>query len=205
MKTTTTPYIQEEQRRFGAIPRVKAEIRPFDADFDAGLGPGLGTFVNCSCPAAGELLLDSGSVTSASWTSEILMARGGQFTAFIPSCLNLSNYNSSSIYVRSAARYEDVSSETWVKVEWGATGQLDTYFQVKVEFADFIRAWAVDLVGDADDYHRGAASAGLSDCPGIRIGGFNQISPGFIGPGHERLPGAVRGRGPDNLTQDFMD
>lgn len=152
MKTTTTPYIQEEQRRYGAVPRVKAEIRPFDADFDAGLGPGLGIFANCSCPATGKLLLDSGYVTSASWTSEILMARGGQFTAFIPSCLNLSNYNSSSIYVRSAARYEDVSSETWVEVEWDATGQLDTYFQVKVEFADFIRAWAVDLAGDADDY-----------------------------------------------------
>ena len=27
MKTATTQYIQEEQRRFGAVPRVKAEIR----------------------------------------------------------------------------------------------------------------------------------------------------------------------------------
>lgn len=153
MKTATTPYIQEERRRFGAIPKVKAEIRPFDSDFGFGFGPGLGNFLNCSCPGAGVLLLDSGYVTSGSWTSDILQAYQGQLTAVIPSCLNLSNYNSSSIFVRSAARYEAVSSEAWVQVAWGATGQLERYFQVKVEFTDFIRAWALDDAGDADAYN----------------------------------------------------
>jgi hypothetical protein len=150
MKASITPYIQEEQRRFGAVPKVKAEIRPFDFDF--GLGPGLGIFVNCSCPASGEILLDSGYVTSGSWTSEILQTYMGQLTAVIPSCLNLTNYNSNSIFIRTAAHYGDMGSLAWTQLEWGATAPLESYFQVKIEFIDFIRAWAVDLAGDADAY-----------------------------------------------------
>lgn len=132
------------------MPKVKAEIRPFDFDF--GLGPGLGVFVNCSCPASGELLLDAGYVTSGSWTSDILQTYMGQLTAVIPSCTNLSNYSSNSLYLRTAARYDDVSGLAWTRVEWGTTAPLEAYFQVKIEFTDFIRAWAVDLVGDADAY-----------------------------------------------------
>ena len=118
MKTATTPYIQEEQRRFGAVPKIKAEIRPFDFDF--GLGPGLGTFVNCSCPASGELLLNSGYVTSGSWTSEILQTYMGQLTAVIPSCLNLSNYNSSSIYLTHSG---PLWRREWFSLDSGGVGR----------------------------------------------------------------------------------
>jgi hypothetical protein len=148
MKTATTNYIQEEQRRFGAVPRLKAEIRPFDFDF--GLATGSGTFVNCSCPASGELLLDPGYYTSASWTSHVLQGYMGQCSTVIPSLNSLSHYNSSSLFVRSAARSQDVSSAAWVEMALGAKTELELYFQVKVEFSDYVRAWALDLVGDAD-------------------------------------------------------
>jgi hypothetical protein len=151
LKTATTSYIQEEQRRFGAIPKIKAEIRPFDFDF--GLGPGLGTFVNCSCPSAGVLLLDNGYVTSGSWQSDILQTYQGQLTAVMPSSQNRINYNSSSMFIRTTARYEDIYGLPFTQVDWGSTEPLSTYFQVRVEFNDPVRAWALDLEFDGDEYN----------------------------------------------------
>ncbi len=184
MKIATSRYIQEEQRRFGAVPKLKAEIRPFDFDF--GLGPGLGSFVNCSCPSSGVLLLDAGYITSGSWTSDILQAYMGQLTAVLPSCLNLSNYNSSSIFIRTAVRYEEVSGLAWTELEWGATMPLMAYFQVKVVFSDPIRAWALDLVGDMDDYNAYASDQGTDAYVSYAV------DPGFPGKLEEvKLSGIV--------------
>jgi len=161
VKGATTSYIQEERRRAGAVPKIKAEIRPFDVDF--GLGPGLGSFENCSSPSAGALLLDSGYITSGSWTSDILQPYLGQLSAVIPARTALLDYASDRLYLRTAARYGDVNGLAWVEAEWGVQTILEAYFQVKIVFSDFIRAWAVDDAGDADGFTAYAIDQGLDD------------------------------------------
>jgi hypothetical protein len=160
MKTAPTNYIQEEQRVYGAVPRVKAVIKPFDSDFSSGFGPGLGTFTNCSCPSAGVLQLDSGYTVTASWISDVLQAREGQYSHIIPSCSNLLNCYLSSIFLRSAATYAEVNSKSWVEITWGATAALDLYWQVKIEFAISGRSWTANDGGGLNEYTNYATDGG---------------------------------------------
>ena len=55
------------------------------------------------------------------------------------------------------------------------------------------------------DHQRGSAGPGLGDSTGIRINGLLQLGPAFVIPGHKGLPGAVRGRGPDDGRKDLMN
>ncbi|MGQ9919853.1 MAG: hypothetical protein ACUVRZ_00830 [Desulfobacca sp.] len=158
MQPATLEYMQEEQRRRGSVPRLKAEVRPFDVD--CSLGPGVGTFVNSASPAPGVLLIAPGAVGTAGWTSEILQAYAGRITAVTPTSTMGVDYCSSTFWLRSCDRYEAVAEQPWVAVAWDATSPIASYFQVKIECADFIRAWAVDEVGEADDYTAYATATG---------------------------------------------
>jgi len=191
MQQASVGYIQEEQRRRGAVPRLKAEIRPFDVDF--GLAPGLGTFVNCSSPAPGMLTLAPGAVGSASWTSDIMQAYVGRITAVTPTYTNAADYCTSTCWLRSHDCYEAVVEQPWVEVAWGTESPIGTYFQVKIECLDFIRAWAVDNLEEVDGYtayatltgsdtHDSWAVAGA--CPGrladLRLTGVITLGEGEI-------------------------
>lgn len=158
MKRATLGYIQEEGRRCGARPRLKAEIGPFVVD--PGLGPGLGSFVNCACLAPGMIELEPGYVTAASWTSDIRQTGPGRLTAVTPGCLTGIDYMNAALYVRSSTRWADVGQKSWCRVDWGTRILIETYFQVKIEFAGCLRSWAVDEVGAADDMTAYATAVG---------------------------------------------
>ncbi len=158
MKQAGAQYIAEEKRLYGAIPKIMAEILPFDVDI--GLAPGSGTFVNCSAPSSDSLLLDEGYTTSGSWTSDIRQTYLGQLSKVKPTCTNLSGYNSSSLYVRSGASFEEAIDNPWVRADWGSWSLLEAFYQLKIVLADFIRAWAVDDAGDADGHTAYAIDGG---------------------------------------------
>lgn len=175
MQSAAVGYIQEEQRRRGAVPRLKAEIRPFDVD--CGLGPGLGTLVNCSSPAPGVLMLSPGYAGLASWTSEIVQVYAGRITAVTPTYTNAADYCTNTIWVRSSNRYEAVAEQPWVLAAWGAMCPVAAYFQIKIECSDFIRVWAVDDSGEADEYTAYATSTGRDTHDSWAVAG---ASPGRL-------------------------
>lgn len=158
MKQAAVGYIQEEQRRIGAKPRLKAEIRPFDVDF--GLAPGLGNFLNCFCPASRVIALEPGYVISGSWTGEILQNAGGRMTSVTPTWKNCADYFTWTVWLRSDDRYEEVATLPWRRLEGGVETSVAAYFQIKVTCEDFVRAWAVDNMEEADGYTAYATAAG---------------------------------------------
>ena len=62
------------------------------------------------------------------------------------------------------------------------------------------------IVGEIPGHYQSSmAGAGLGHGPGIGVNSFFQVGPAFIIPGHERLPGPIRGRGPDDSLEYFMN
>jgi len=150
VKRVATAYMQEERRQIGAKPRLKAEIGPFGVD--CGLKSSQGVFLHCSCPAAGVLQLADGYVTSGSWTSPVLQPYLGNLSSVIPSCVSLWDYGRPYLLVRTGATVAAVLAAPWEEAAWQTPVALGAYFQLKIEFRDFSRSWAVETVAEADDY-----------------------------------------------------
>jgi hypothetical protein len=150
VKPAGTGYLQEEKRGVGARPRLQVEIGPFAVD--TGLQPGQGSFVNCHCPRLGELRLADGYVTQGSWTSPILQPYLGQLSTVIPSCVSLLAYATAYLFRRAAEDPATLSEAPWLPVAWGGRAELGPYCQLRIEFRDFTRSWAVNTPGEADAY-----------------------------------------------------
>lgn len=170
MRPASVNYLQEEALLRGARPRVRGLIYPFDLDLGLyGIAPGdgwfegewfvdgwfgnveSGPFINTEYGgAAGKLAMQAGYYTSGSWESPIMAA----FTANLATLtwLDLAGYMEVTVALRSAATYAGVAAAAWVNLTSGAEYDLGQYYQLKVEFTETIRAWALDDEADVDDY-----------------------------------------------------
>ncbi len=169
MKQAGTGYGQEEKRGVGARPRLQAEIGPFAMDM--GLQPGQGSFENCHCPQVGELALADGYVTNGSWTSSSLQPYLGQLSTVIPSYVSLVGYATAYLFLRAADNPTALSQAPWLSIAWGSRIKLGRYCQLRIEFGEFTRSWAVTTAGEADAYTAyGLDEAGEMD-PGCAVDG----------------------------------
>ena len=151
MREATVEYLQEEGRARGARPRVKAVLYPFDLDY--GLAEGSGGFDNTEYGGeAGKLAVEEGYYISGAWEGPVMQAHTANLNRVIPNWVDRAGYMETAVKLRSAAEYGGVSEASYQTLTAGEEYDLERYFQVKVEFAESIRAWAVDEEGDADSF-----------------------------------------------------
>jgi hypothetical protein len=151
MRTTSGEYLQEETRNRGARPRVKAVLYPFDLDY--GLAAGSGEFTNTAYGGeAGKLVLASGYFTTASWTSPVLHTFSPYLNLVTASWNNQAGQMEPQVFLRTAASAGAVGSASYLSLSQAAEYALLPYFQVKVEFTETQRHWAVDAGEDADQF-----------------------------------------------------
>ncbi|MBI4795869.1 MAG: hypothetical protein HY790_08555 [Deltaproteobacteria bacterium] len=151
MRTTTSEYLQEENRVRGARPRVKAVIYPFDLDY--GLAPGSGEFINTAYGGEpGKLVLGAGYFTIASWTSPIMHTFSPYLNLAAAFWDDQAGQMEARVYLRAAAGHGEVSDAAYVPLSPSEENPLLPYFQVRVEFRESQRHWAVDAPADADEF-----------------------------------------------------
>jgi len=151
MRQAGGEYLQEEARSRGAQPRVKAVLYPFDLDY--GLAPGSGEFVHTVYGGEpGKLVLEEGYYTSGSWTSPVMHTYSPYLNLVAPSWEDHAGIMELRVYLRAADTPAAVSSSPYVTLTQEKESALGPYFQVKVEFQQSCRAWAVDTPGEADAF-----------------------------------------------------
>jgi hypothetical protein len=151
MRTTSSEYLQEEARQRGARPRVKAVLYPFDLDY--GLAPGSGEFINTAYGGEpGKLVLTEGYFPTASWTSPVLHTFSPYLNLVAVFWDDLAGRMEPQVSLRTAATIGEVGGAAYESMNRGAEYTLLPYFQVRVEFQESQRHWAVDATEDADEF-----------------------------------------------------
>ena len=151
MRQANTDYLKEEARFRGARPRLKAVLYPFDLDY--GLAPGSGTYLNTVYGGVpGTLAMAAGYFTSGSWTSPVLQACSPHLDQVVPIWEDPGSYLDLAVYLRSGATPAEVAASPFAPQTPGALIPLGPYFQVRVQFQETIRAWAVDSAPEADGF-----------------------------------------------------
>jgi len=151
MRTTSSEYLQEEARNRGARARVKAVLYPFDLDY--GLATASGEFMHTAYGGEpGKLVLEEGYFTTASWTSPVLHTFSPYLNLVAASWDDQAGQMEARVSLRAAASAGEVSSASYLSLSQTGEYVLLPYFQVKVEFTETQRHWAVDLPEDADEF-----------------------------------------------------
>ncbi len=151
MRQAAAEYLREEARYRGARPRVRAVLSPFE--LDNGLAPGSGEFVGTAYGGkAGSLAMGDGYHTSGSWTSPIIPTFSPYMDQAVPSWDEPGGHMEVEVRLRTGMTPESVPLAPFVLLAPGTDISLSPYFQVKVDFQETIRAWAVDDLPDADDF-----------------------------------------------------
>ena len=151
MRTTSSQYLQEENRVRGARPRVKAVLYPFDLDY--GLAPGSGEFIHTAYGGEpGKLVLEEGYFTTASWTSPVLHTFSPYLNLVAAYWDDQAGPMDALVYLRTAAGAAEVSGAAYQPLDQGGEYALLPYFQAKLEFRESQRHWAVDAPEDADEF-----------------------------------------------------
>ncbi|MCL4503089.1 MAG: hypothetical protein M1438_14750 [Deltaproteobacteria bacterium] len=151
MRQAEAAFLQEEGRLRGARPRVKAVVYPFELDY--GLAPGSGEYVNtCYGGEPGKLALAGGYYATASWTSPVIAAFSSDLDSAFASWDDQAAQMDTQVYLRSGASVAAVSGANYAALIPGQEVPLASYFQLRAEFRQNIRSWAVDQSEDTDDF-----------------------------------------------------
>ena len=151
MRQAASEYLAEEARLRGARPRVKAVLYPFDLDY--GLAPGSGEYLDTSYGGEpGKLALAEGYYTTASWTSPVVPAFAPYLDSVCPSWEDRAAQMDVQVYLRTGKTPAEVSGAAYTLVTPGLEFPLGPYFQLRVEFRQNIRSWAVDQSQEADEF-----------------------------------------------------
>ncbi len=177
MREAGTEFLQEETLLRGGHPRLKAVIYPFDLDF--GLAPGSGVYENTIYGGEpGKLAMQEGYITQGAWTSPVMQAFSPQVGAAVPTWEDQAGYLTTRVYLRSATEHEEVAAQPFAEASLSEEMALNLYFQVKIEFQEEIRAWAVDDASEADDYTAyGEESGSVAGYESYAVEG---AFPGFV-------------------------
>ena len=151
-------YQAFEVQKLGASPAVRATFLPFLWP------PGVngGAFTHCAFVAPGRIQADYAGFSGGQWISEVLNANLQIPTS--PAVFTWGwNYPGFDglLYWRTAANAADLAAAAWTLVNQGDTLNLQAFYQFKLTLEGY-RAWAVDEVGDADDF-----TAWAEDDPGL--------------------------------------
>ena len=151
MRQAEAAYLQEEARLRGARPRVKAVLYPFELDY--GLAPGSGDYLNTAYGGApGNLTLTEGYYTTASWTSPVLAGFSPYLDSVLPSFKDRAAQMDVQVYLRSGGSAAEVAAAPYTWLTQGLEFPLAPYFQLRVEFQQHMRSWAVDDSQEADEF-----------------------------------------------------
>ncbi|MCX5889692.1 MAG: hypothetical protein NTY36_09605 [Deltaproteobacteria bacterium] len=151
MRQAASEYLVEEARLRGARPRVKAVLYPFDLDY--GLAPGSGEYLDTSYGGEpGKLALAEGYHTAASWTSPVVPAFAPYLDSVCPSWEDQAAQMDVQVYLRTGKTPLEVSGAAYTLLTPGLEFPLGPYFQLRVEFRQNIRSWAVDQSQEADEF-----------------------------------------------------
>lgn len=207
MRQAGAEYLQEEGRYRGARPRVKAVLSPLELDY--GLAPGSGEFVQTVYGGElGKLAMGNGYYTSGSWTSPIIQAFSPYLDQAVPFWEAASGHMDVEIGFRGGETPDVLALKPFAPLMLEQNVSLAPYFQVKVDFQETIRAWALDDIGDADIFSAYAADLApddgfesyASDGPGC-LTGFS-LAGRLTLPEQEILdPGGLQ----VELTRDFSE
>jgi hypothetical protein len=151
MRQAEAAYLQEEARGRGARLRVQVVLSPFELDY--GLAPGSGEFVQTAYGGEpGALVMGDGYYTSGSWTSPILQTFSPYVDQAVPSWEEPGGHMEVEVRLRTGETPDLLALAPFNLLTPATEISLAPYFQVKVDFQETIRAWAVDDLGDADDF-----------------------------------------------------
>jgi hypothetical protein len=151
MRTTSSEYLQEENHTRGTKPRVKAVLYPFELDY--GLAPGSGEFLHTAYGGEpGKLDLAAGYYPAASWTSPVMHSYSPYLNLVAAFWDDQAGQMEAVVYLRTATSPEEVNATAYVSVNRSEEYPLRPYFQVRVEFQETRRHWAVDAAEDADAF-----------------------------------------------------
>lgn len=156
MRQAGAAYLQEEARYRGAKPRVKAVLSPFELDY--GLAPGSGEFVQTVYGGEpGTLAMGDGYFTSGSWISPIIQPFSPYLDEAVPSWETAAGHMDVEIGFRGGETADGLAQKPFASLAPGQDISLAQYFQVKVNFQETIRAWALDDAGQTDNFSAYAA------------------------------------------------
>ncbi|MCX5891454.1 MAG: hypothetical protein NTW80_00485 [Deltaproteobacteria bacterium] len=129
-------------------------------ELDYGLAPGSGEYVNtCYGGEPGKLALAAGYYTSASWTSPVVPAVSPDLDSALASWEDQAAQMDARVYLRSGETALEVSGAIYAVLTPELEIPLAPYFQLRVEFVQNIRSWAVDQAGEANDFTAYAVDA----------------------------------------------
>ena len=169
--------MREEARCRGARPRVKAVLFPYELDY--GLAPGSGEFIRTAYGGEpGKLVMGDGYLTSGSWTSPVVQTFSPYLDEAVASWEEPAGHMDVEIRLRTGETPAGVAQAAFALLTSGQDISLAPYFQVKVDFSETIRAWALDDPGEADAFTAYAVDQGpdggfesyASDGPGCLAG-----------------------------------
>jgi hypothetical protein len=151
MRQAGAEYLQEETRYRGARPRVRAAIFPYALDY--GLAPGSGEFVNTEYGGEpGKVALQSGYITEGSWVSPVMHTFSPNLNRIVPIWQDGAGYLETWVYLRSGATPAEALAASFLPLTSGQAAAIGPYFQIKVEFTQEWRGWAVDFPEQADAF-----------------------------------------------------
>jgi hypothetical protein len=207
MRQAGAKYQQEEGRRRGARPRVKAVLSPFELDY--GLAPGSGEFIQTACGGEpGKLVMADGYFTSGSWTSPLAQTISPYLDEAVPSWEEPAGHMEVEVRLRTGETPDGLAQAPFELLASGQDLSLARYFQVKVDFHETIRAWALDDPGEVDEFSAYAVDQDpdegfesyAADGP-VCLSGF-RLTGRLTLPEREIIdPGALR----VELTRDFSE
>jgi hypothetical protein len=207
MRQAGADYLREEGRCRGGRPRVKAVLSPYELDY--GLAPGSGEFIRTAYGGEpGKLVMADGYLTSGSWTSPVVQTFSAYLDEAVASWEEPAGHMEVEIRLRTGETPEGVAQAAFALLASGQDITLAPYFQVKVDFSETIRAWALDDPGEADEFTAyavdqdpdGGFESYASDGPGC-LAGFS-LSGRLTLPEREIIdPGGLR----VELARDFSE
>jgi hypothetical protein len=151
MRQAGAKYLQEEGRGRGARPQVKAVLSPFELDY--GLAPGSGEFSQTAYGGEpGKLVMGDGYFTSGAWTSPLAQTLSPYLDEAVPSWGEPAGHMEVEVRLRTGSTPEGVAQASYALLAPGQDLSLASYFQVKVDFQETIRAWALDDPGEVDEF-----------------------------------------------------
>jgi hypothetical protein len=141
-------YQQYEAMQMGATPAVRISFSPYV--WPNGVND-LGTSVECAFVAPDRIQADYHGFNGGYWISEVITS----YAQFASSAVITWDWNSPGFDLVVSWRYGNSAVEceaaAWEQIYSGDTLTIPAFYQFKLTIEGY-RAWAVDEVGDADDW-----------------------------------------------------